>query len=152
MRKSEKVAEVIHQIVVLVDSIMKAVIFVQDEVKTLKVPDDVKEEVLKVTNCFQELYYFDIRKEVNNLCRQLMSNEPRSNDIACSIVVIRDDLGEQVRDMIILVEKLNNNSDSGDALWLVMSHAADIAKCFLKLKVIVDEIEQEPRRNETGGF
>ena len=152
MRKSEKVAEVIHQIVVLVDSIMKAVIFVQDEVKTLEVPDDVKEEVLKVTNCFQELYYFDIRKEVNNLFRQLMSDGSCSNDIECSIFVIRDDLGEQVRDMIILVEKLKYNSDSGDALWLVMSHATDIAKCYLKLKVVVDEIEQKPQRNETGGF
>ena len=151
MRKSEKVAEVIHQIVVLVDSIMKAVIFVQDEVKTLEVPDDVKGDILKLTNSFKELYYFDIRKEVNNLCQQLMSNEPCSNDIACSIFVIRDDLGEQVRDMIILVEKLKNNSDSGDALWLVMSHAADIAKCFLELKVIVDEIEQEHRREEIGG-
>lgn len=96
MEKNDAVSKVIHDVVEVLDSIMGLIFFVRDEIKELEVPDDVREDVLAVTSGFENLYYFDIRKEVNNLGKHLAAEEPHSGSVKYAIAVIRDDLAVQL--------------------------------------------------------
>ena len=133
--------ERIKKIVENVDSIMGTVTFIRDEIKRLNVSEDIKNDVLEITESFESLYYVDIRKEVNDLSDELLSDKPRKEIIKMSISAIGDDLWSEIEKMKSLIEKLESHSDPGMALMLVRCHAADIIVSYRELKSILDSIE-----------